>query len=112
MFNKGIKIMDNSQLAKPAQYYSNSNEVIFRKIILDFEIEKRNLSKSITEKYFEYETMMRNRNNYKETWVIPLCFDKTKKLELDKRAKTYFSRKSNTNNFAKTASNGKHMKYI
>ena len=65
MFNKGIKIMDNSYLEKSAQYYSNSNEVIFRKIILDFEI-----------------------------------------------AKTYFSRKSNTNNFAKTVSNGKHMKYI
>ena len=45
---------------------------------------------------------MRNKNNYKEIWVIPLCFDKTKKLESDKEAKTYFSKKSNNNNFSKT----------
>ena len=56
--------------------------------------------------------MMRNSNKYKESWVIPLVFDKTKKLELVKGAKTYFSRKSNNNNFSKTVSHAKIQENI
>ena len=56
--------------------------------------------------------MIRNSNKYKESWVVPLVFDKTKKLELVKGAKTYFSRKSNNNNFSKTVSHAKIQENI
>ena len=100
--NKGTKIVDNAYLIKIAQHYPNSDEVTYKEIILDLEMEKRNLSQSITEKCFDYGTMLRNGNNYKETWVIALCIDKTKKPQLDKGSKTYISRQLNINNFADT----------
>lgn len=97
LYNKGTRRVDNAYLAKIKQYYGNSNNYYIKEVVICLEMEKRSISDSLTEKCFDYGAGLRLRNNSRETWVIALCLDKSKKPYCDKGSNSFVVKKLNQN---------------
>ena len=93
-YNKGTRIVDNAYLALINQYDSYG-KVYTKKVILDIEMQKGNFGEPFNERCFDYGTGLRNGHNFQETWVIALCFDKTKNPSYDKGSNTYITKELN-----------------
>ena len=87
--NKGTRIVDNAYLAKIKEYDSSTKKEYYKEVIIDIEMEKKKITDSMTEKFFNYGTGLRNRNDFKETWVIALFLDKTRNPGYDKGSNSY-----------------------
>ena len=96
-YNKGTRIVDTAYLATiKTKDLNNDEENENTKVIIDIEMEKKQLGESITRKCFNYGTGIRNENDFLDTWVIALCFDKSKKPFTDKGSNTYIEKEFNS----------------
>ena len=93
-YNKGSLIVDNAYLAT-IEYEDKSGKKYEKNVILDIEMQINNFGEAFNERCFDYGTGLRNHHDYKETWVIALCFDNSKELKYDKGANSYFIKELN-----------------
>ena len=93
-YNKGTRIVDNAFLAT-IEYKDKSGKKYEKNVILDIEMQKNNFGEAFNERCFHYGTGLRNGHDYRETWVIALCFDDSKEPEYDKGANSYFIKELN-----------------
>lgn len=94
--DEGTLILDNAYIAKIKYFEKDKQNIKILKekeVLIDFEMESRYQSEKYTYKYFNYATGLRNQNNYRETWVIALCVNRSKKPKNEKTSKSYMTKK-------------------
>ena len=99
--NKGTRRVDNPYLAKIKQYYDNSNNFYYKEVVIDLVIIKWSISDLLTEKCFDNGLRLRPTNNSRETWIIVLCLDMSKRTYFNKASNSYVAKKLNQNEMIK-----------
>ena len=91
--DEGTLILDNAYIAK-INYYDKEKEILHKKeVLIDFEMESNYQIDKYTCKFFNYATGLRNQNDFRETWVIALCLNKSKKPRGKKSSNSYMTKK-------------------
>lgn len=94
--DQGTLIVDNVFIAKIRYLEKDKEKKMIEKekeVLIDFEMESNYQIDKYTDKFFNYATGIRNQNDFRETWVIALCVNRSKKPRSEKTSKSYVTKK-------------------
>ena len=104
--NEGSLFVNNACIA--IIKCEENGKKIKKEVIIDFEMESSYQVDKYTKKFFNYATGLRNQNDFKETWVIALGVNRSKKPQKEYSSKSCITKKYKFNNYEK----GNDLNYV
>jgi len=95
--NEGSLFVDNACIA--IIKCEVNGEKVEKEVIIDFEMESSYQVDKYTQKFFNYATGLRNQNDFKETWVIALGVNRSKKPQKEYSSKSGITKKYKFDNY-------------